>query len=191
MLKGKRRKTLSSFGPDGRRIGGTSSGLVRGPSVKRPLGARGLGRPSNKSCDDSNPGDCIKPVTTFGRRKNIGIIQRAHIMPGLNVNCSAGVLKPFQRPKLGRRAYKGKEDELLKQSSLGARRSTGGMQRLLNRAGKGLHFLGKRRMRRDDDGSTEGSSDEEEKEEDRPFEPLMVWNSPHQGGEAKGISPSM
>ena len=45
MLKGKRRKTLSSFGPDGCRIGGISSVLDRGLSMKRPLGARGLARP--------------------------------------------------------------------------------------------------------------------------------------------------
>jgi hypothetical protein len=115
-------------------------------------------------------------------------------MAGLNVIVgSAGLLKPFQRPKLGRRAYKGKEDELLRKSSLGARRSTGGMQRLLSRAGKGLHYLGKRRKipGNDDDNSTEESSDEDEKEEDRPFEPLMVWNSPFQGGEIKGLPSTM
>ena len=106
---------------------------------------------------------------------------------------SAGLLKPFQRPKLGRRAYKGKEDELLKRSSLGAKRSTGGMQRLLSRAGKGLHFVGKR-PRGPNDGSTDDSSDDEDdnkKEDERPFEPLMVWNSPFQGGEAKGLASTM
>ncbi len=167
--------------------------------MKRPLGARGLGQPVGlnkppaRSCVDSNPCRSV-PVSTFGRRRGLISIQRAPIMPGLNVTVgSAGVLKPFQRPKLGRRAYKGKEDELLRKSSLGARRSTGGMQRLLSRAGKGLQYLGKRRTRPgDDDGSTEESSDEEEnKEADRPFEPLVVWNSPHQGGEAKGLAPSM
>ena len=197
MLKGKRRKTMSSFGPDGKRIGGSSnfgSGLGRGPSMKRPLGARGLGRPSigsSKSCGDgSNSGSRVVP--SFGRKRGLINIQRAPIMAGLNVMVgSAGLLKPFQRPKLGRRAYKGKEDELLRKSSLGARRSTGGMQRLLSRAGKGLHYLGKRRIR-DEGGSTDESSDEEEnKEEDRPFEPLMVWTSPFQGGEAKGLPSSM
>ena len=170
--------------------------------MKRPLGARGLARPcgglnskqsSTRSIDDCNSAGRTVPFSTFGRKRGVVSIQRAPIMSGLNVMIgSAGLLKPFQRPKLGRRAYKGKEDELLKKSSLGARRSSGGMQRLLSRAGKGLHFLGKRRMRSgDDDGSTEGSSDEDEKEEDRPFEPLMVWNSPFQGAEAKGLSPSM
>jgi hypothetical protein len=112
-------------------------------------------------------------------------------MNGLNICVgSAGVLKPFQRPKLGRRAYKGNEDEVLKRSSLGPRRSTGGMQRLLSRAGKGLHFVSKRPKQ---DGGTDESSDEDEEEtkEDRPFEPLMLWQSPHQGGDPKGLPPTM
>ena len=195
---------MSSFGPDGRRIGGLQPTLSR----KRPLRGRalGLGRPTTLSKDSSvHSGNCnqdgsgsshrIVPKSTFGKRGSCATIQRAPIMAGLNVMIgSAGVLKPFQRPKLGRRAYKGKEDELLRKSSLGARRSTGGMQRLLSRAGKGLHYLGKRRKRTgDDDGdNTDESTDEDEnKEEDRPFEPLMVWNSPFQGGEAKGLPPTL
>ena len=94
-------------------------------------------------------------------------------------------MKPFQRPKVGRRAYKGKEDELLKRSSLGSRRSSGGMERLMNRAGKGLNFIGRQRKREDSD--TEESSEDEENKKEVPFEPLMVWQSPFQGGEAKGI----
>ena len=39
--------------------------------------------------------------------------------------------------------------------------------------------------------SDESSDEEENKEEDRPFEPLMVWTSPFQGGEAKGLPSSM
>lgn len=203
MLKGKRRKTMTSFGPDGRRIGGSSGGLGLGSSVsrKRPLGTRGFGRSSalNKHSthndnDNYNSGgsSCIVPVTTFGKRSGGASIQRAPILTGLNVMIgSAGLLKPFQRPKLGRRAYKGKEDELLKKSSLGARRSSGGMQRLLSRAGKGLNFLGKRRKSLGDGETDESSDEDENKEEDRPFEPLMVWNSPFQGGEAKGLPSTM
>jgi hypothetical protein len=202
MLKGKRRKTMTSFGPDGRRIGGSGGGLGLGSSIsrKRPLGTRGLGRPSalnthsthNDNCNLGGSGgsSCVVPITTFGKRSGGATIQCAPIMTGLNVMIgSAGLLKPFQRPKLGRRAYKGKEDELLKNSSLGARRSSGGMQRLLSRAGKGLHFLGKRRKSMGDgeDNTDESSDEDENKEEDRPFEPLMLWNSPFQGGEAKGL----
>ena len=194
---------MSSFGPDGRRLGGNNSGLGSGTSLsrKRPLGVGGLGRPSaankqsacknNSSIGGGVGSNRMVPASTFGKRR--GTIQRAPIMAGLNVMIgSAGLLKPFQRPKLGRRAYKGKEDELLRKSSLGARRSMGGMQRLLSRAGKGLHYLGKRPKRPENsDGSTDESSDEDDKEEDRPFEPLMVWNSPFQGGEAKGLEPTM
>lgn len=111
-------------------------------------------------------------------------------MSGLSVG-TAGVLKPFQRPKLGRRAYKGEENAALKRASLGPRRSSGGMQRLLSRVGKGLHFVTKR-LTSKDGSATEDSSDEEgETEEDKPFEPLMVWQSPHQGGEAKGLPSTM
>jgi len=210
MLKGKRRKTMSSFGPDGRRIDGNGTGLGIGSSLsrKRPLGAKSIARPlsvtgftnnnvissssSSSSRNYATTSGHVIPATTFGKRRDT--IQRAPIMCGLNVMVgSAGLLKPFQRPKLGRRAYKGKEDELLKRSSLGAKRSTGGMQRLLSRAGKGLHFVGKR-PRGPNDGSTDDSSDEEddnEKEDERPFEPLMVWNSPFQGGEAKGLASTM
>ena len=190
MLKGKRRKTMSSFGSDGRRIGGGGGlGLGSTFSRKRPLGARSLSRPSTTSDTAIGIDTASVPVSTFGKRRGGAAIQRAPVMCGLSVMLgSAGLLKPFQRPMMGRRAYKGKEDELLKTSSLGARRSTGGMQRLLSRAGKGLHFVGKRRKRQGDGDNTDESSDEEDnKEEDRPFEPLMVWNSPFQGGEPKGL----
>jgi hypothetical protein len=112
-------------------------------------------------------------------------------MNGLSIG-SAGLLKPFQRPKMGRRAYKGGEDAALKRASLGPRRSTGGMQRLLSRVGKGLHFVSKRRSNNGSGtDSTDDDDDDDEKEEGRPFEPLMLWQSPHQGGEAKGLPSSM
>jgi hypothetical protein len=209
MLKGKRRKTISSsFGPDGRRLGG-SVGVGTSFSKKRPLG-RSVNRPlissSMTTTNEQNENHCsnniTRPVATLGKRRGggggggdvgVGTIQRAPVMCGLNVPIgSAGLLKKFQRPQVGRRAYKGKEDELLKRSSLGAKKSSGGMQRLLSRAGKGLTFVGKRRNR--EAGDTDESSDDDDdnnKEEDRPFEPLMVWESPFQGGEAKGIQPTL
>lgn len=200
MLKGKRRKTLSSFGPDGRRLGGNGLGVPTSLSRKRPLGASrppsgesSFAPSSDRSWSgigSSSYAPLTVPAPTFGKKR--GIIQRAPIMCGLNVMVgSAGLLKPFQRPKLGRRAYKGKEDELLKKASLGARRSMGGMQRLLSRAGKGLNYLGKRPRKSEGGNTDESTDDEDEKEEDRPFEPLMVWNSPFQGGEAKGLPPTM
>lgn len=45
------------------------------------------------------------------------------------------------------------------------------------------------------DGDCSGTGDErdseEEKEPERSFEPLMVWKSPFQGGEAKGLPPRL
>lgn len=112
-------------------------------------------------------------------------------MAGLTVKIgSAGLLKPFQRPKMGRRAYKGNEDLALKQASLGPKRTMGGMARLLSRAGKGLNYSATNgKTKASGDGGTDESSDEEggESENDRPYEPLIVWNSPHQGGEARGL----
>jgi hypothetical protein len=126
-------------------------------------------------------------------RPGTGIICRAPLMAGLTVSGigSAGLLKPFQRPKTGRRAYKGGEDAALKQASLGPKRIAGGMERLLSRAGKGLNFKSLGRINTNNSsGDTDSSSDDDDddKEEDRPFEPLCVWISPHQeGGEAKGL----
>jgi hypothetical protein len=111
-------------------------------------------------------------------------------MTGLSVKIgSAGLLKPFQRPKTGRRAYKANEDLALKQASLGPKRTMGGMARLLSRAGKGLHYTtGKSNTKSSEEGGTDESSDEEgDGENDRPYDPLMVWNSPHQGGEPRGL----
>jgi hypothetical protein len=131
-----------------------------------------------------------RPLATLGPPR--AIIQRAPIMNGLTL-ASSGVLRPFIRPKLGRRAYKGGEDEALRRSSLGPRRSFGGLERIMSRAGKGLHFLSHRPSRslQDGSGTEDSSGSEDEKEEERPFEPLMLWQSPHQGGEAKGLPAAM
>jgi hypothetical protein len=110
-------------------------------------------------------------------------------MTGLSViiGSSAGLLKPFQRPKTGRRAYKGNEDLALKQASLGPKRTMGGMARLLSRAGKGLNYSTTKVTTTSGDNTDESSGDEDGNDNDRPYEPLIVWNSPHQGGEAKGL----
>jgi hypothetical protein len=93
-----------------------------------------------------------------------------------------------------RRAYDKNSDLALLNSSLGQRRRMDGMVRLLARAGKGLHFKLTEKTETGNDTDDTCDSDEDEnddKEEDRPFEPLMVWKSPHQGGELKGLPPSM
>ena len=69
------------------------------------------------------------------------------------------------------------------------------MSKLMARAGKGLSYKtpGRAKSGDGDDGS-DASADEEEEEEDslmaqleRNYKPLMVWQSPHNGGEAKGL----
>ena len=117
-------------------------------------------------------------------------------MAGLTVSGigSAGLLKPFQRPKTGRRAYKGGENEALKRASLGPKKIAGGMERLLSRAGKGLTFktLGRPKSSGGDTDCSSDDDEEDDEEEDRPFEPLCVWVSPHQeGGVAKGLPGTM
>ena len=67
------------------------------------------------------------------------------------------------------------------------------MSKLLARAGKGLTYkLPERKVDGDGDSDEESEKEEEEEqEEERPFEPLMVWQSPHNGGEAKGLPSKM
>ena len=65
------------------------------------------------------------------------------------------------------------------------------MSKLLARAGKGLTYKLPERNQNggdDSDGTAEDSDKEEEEvEKERPFEPLMVWQSPHNGGDVVGL----
>ena len=63
-----------------------------------------------------------------------------------------------------------------------------GMSKLMARAGKGLSYKlpGDKNPNLDGDCSDE-EGEEEEKEDEKPFEPLMVWQSPHNGGECVGL----
>lgn len=234
MLAGGKKKTSSSFGPDGRRIGGGGLGAGGGPRrVIKTVGKRGSGLANPamlKSSAYASPAgaaaaasaaaaggsgittisDCAPSKTCFGggglaasrgphatnKLFQPGVklkIQRAPMMTGLSVG--AGVRKPFQRPQLGRRAYDKNSEAALKRATLGQKRRMDGMSKLLARAGKGLNYKtpGRAKGGDDDDGS-DGSADEEEEEEDslmaqleRNYKPLMVWQSPHNGGEAKGL----
>ena len=99
--------------------------------------------------------------------------------------------KKFQRPMTGRRSYDKQAELGLRRSSLGQKRRLDGMARLMARAGRGLMFkLPSKQVKNEDDTSDEEES-EEEKEEERPFEPLCVWTSPHQGGRAVGLPPTL
>lgn len=112
-------------------------------------------------------------------------------MNGLTCGLSASVLQPFRRPKEKRRGQQQRDDEALKTSSLGMKKRLDGMKRIWERQGKGIHFKGaKRDESKNEDGSTCGETSDEE-EEDRPFEPLRVWISPHQGGEPIGLPTRM
>ena len=64
-----------------------------------------------------------------------------------------------------------------------------GMAKLMARAGRGLMFKLPGSMK-SKNGDGEGDSDEEEEGEtweEHKWEPLCVWHSPHDGGEAKGL----
>lgn len=122
------------------------------------------------------------------------IIARAPVMAGLSLgNNSSGLQRKFQRPMTKRRSYDKNAELALKSSSLGQKRRFDGMAKLMARAGKPLSFLPpKKKVDGDCSGtSDESDSEEESKEPERPFEPLMVWKSPAEGGEAKGLPPRM
>lgn len=161
MLAGRKRSS-GSFGTDGRRLEGN-------PIVTKP-------RCEPSSCHSTNK--LFQPGTKL-------IVQRAPVICGLSV--PAGLQKKFQRPMTKRRAYNKSADEALKRSSLGPKRRMDGMSKLMARAGRGLSYKGPRRG--ESAGSGEDSEDEVEKENDRPFEPLLLWTSPHEGGEAIGLPP--
>lgn len=86
-----------------------------------------------------------------------------------------------------RLAYKGGANAALKKSSLGPKKRTDGMKNLLKGMGRPVHFVPKHRDEKGDTDSCSHSEEDEEEEEDRPFEPLMVWQSPHQDGPARGL----
>ena len=161
MLVG-RKRTSSSFGPDGKRLQGTA--VVR--TASQPT-----------SCHSSDK--LFRPGVKL-------VVQRAPVISGLSI--PAGLQKKFQRPMMKRRAYNRNTDEALKNSSLGQRRRMDGMSRLMARAGRGLTFkLPQRDLSKED--SDEETEEEDEKENELPFEPLLLWTSPHEGGEPIGLPP--
>ena len=94
-----------------------------------------------------------------------------------------------------RRSYDANANQALKTATLGQKRQLDGMAKLMARAGKGLFYkLPQQQSNKDGEcsgTSDESDSEEEEKEPERPFEPLCVWRSPHDGGEAKGLPPRL
>lgn len=114
------------------------------------------------------------------------LVRRAPIMAGLSTGTKA--MTTFQRPMLGRRAYSKTAEVALQQSSLGMKRRMDGMSKLLARAGRGLSFKLPTAQAKKTSSDTEDESDDDEAPRaEAPYEPLLVWKSPHNGGEPKGL----
>lgn len=128
----------------------------------------------------------VKKSSTLFRPGAKLVVRQAPLFVGL-----VGLQKPFQRPFMKRRNQAA--DLALRRSSLGQRRRMDGMSKLLARAGRGLHFKPPEKPRERDEFGSDCSDDEEEEEkEERPFEPLLLWRSPHsEGVEAKGLPPTL
>ena len=179
-----KKKLGSSFGPDGRRLNGnTPKKLI----TFRPQCSNSLSKNLANKCSNNFP----KSNKLF--QKNVSlVVKRAPIMAGLSV--TSIISKKFQRPMTGRRSYDKQAEIGLRRSSLGQKRRSDGMARLMARAGRGLNFKLQNhqiKQKDTDDETSESDDSEEEKEEEKPFEPLCVWTSPHQGGEAVGLPPTM
>ena len=113
------------------------------------------------------------------------LVRRAPIMAGLSTGTKS--MTTFQRPMLGRRAYSKNAEAALQHSSLGMKRRMDGMSKLLARAGRGLSFKLPTAQAKKSSSDTEEESDDEAPRTDAPYEPLLVWKSPHNGGEPKGL----
>lgn len=188
------KKTQSSFGPDGRRV---SSGCIPPPRFKC-VGRAGSGfssKPSSATtCGGGGGAEKMHSSNKLFQPGARLIIARAPVMAGLSVSCSAGLQRKFQRPMTKRRSYDKNAELALKTSTLGQKRRFDGMAKLLARAGKGLSFQlpgGPKNKDGECSGTSDESDSDDEKESDRPFEPLMLWKSPHEGGEAKGLPPRL
>lgn len=115
---------------------------------------------------------------------------RAPIMTGLSIRSntaasSAGLYKPFQRPMTKRRSYDNHANQALKAATLGPKKRMDGMAKLMARAGRGLLF---RTSTKDDDNKDRSDDEDEQEPKKEPtWEPLCVWQSPHEGGPFNGL----
>jgi len=185
-----RKRTPSSFGPDGRRKSGS-------PIVKKlhyiPRTMCNTGSSCSNSTCGENGSSIIPQKQQSSKLFQPGvklIIQRAPLMTGLSVPPS--LVKKFQRPMTKRRAYDKSANMALKKCSLGEKKRMNGMSKLMARAGRGLNYKAPDfGNKKDDNSDTDDDEDEEEKkvEEEKPWEPLCVWVSPHNGGDLKGLTP--
>lgn len=146
---------------------------------------------SNNATKCIIPTRTIKTSSKLFRPGNIVVVQRVSACPDLVNAPSNGLSKPFQRPSTKRRAYDQRAELALKQASLGMRKRFDGMKNIAMRAKKPLHFK-PIRMPEPKSSDTEEETDEEEdnglpKPPDTPYDPILVWQSPHQGGVPKGL----
>jgi hypothetical protein len=194
MLGGNKRSS-SSFGADGRRASSATATATAGPTFRK----RTLVKSRSLFCSNKTSSNSSSKLFQSGC--NIAV-QRAPVLNCLtctsNVTAGIGLQKKFQRPMTKRRAYSKTAEDALKTSSLGVKRRMDGMAKLMARAGRGLAFkLPTHPSAHDgtgtgsDDDSDDDSNDQKDKENERPFEPLQLWTSPHQGGEPKGLPPQM
>lgn len=150
-------------------------------------------RPRSSNASDHTSGEerrTCAPVRTTSALFRPGVkimVARAPLLSGLGV----GLQKKFQRPMLKRRAYGTQQDVALRNASLGQRKRFGGLANILARAGKPLTAPPVAKQITDANVDSDEEEDEDEQEEDRPFEPLILWQSPHQGGDAVGLPPQM
>lgn len=121
-------------------------------------------------------------------------IQRRPFLQTLSI--PPALTQKFKRPMTKRRSYDKNANLALRQCSLGPKRRMDGMSKLLARAGKGLGYRLPQDINRmsgqgDDEDDDEDTDDENESDHvavpEMQFEPLMVWQSPHNGGECVGL----
>ena len=147
-------------------------------------------RPHQKRHSSFGPnGRRLSTTTTTTNTTPLIKIQRTPFLPSLTVP-STSLSKKFQRPMTKRRAYNAQSNAALRTSSLGPRRRRDGMSKLLARAGKGLMYQlpqSKKGLEECDSEEEEEEEEEEEVEEEKKWEPLCVWQSPHNGGERVGL----
>ena len=192
-----RARQLRPMGRAALAAGASASSSTKASSTKAsftdPLSTNPLSTNPSHECRPGSrgsrgPGGMSRPPPKL-------VIRRAPVMAGLSV--APSLCRGFRRPMLGRRAYGGQADEALQRSSLGQRRRADGMSRILARAGRGMAYrLGGRLL--PSLGGGEGSASDGDSDDDggradllaqleRNYRPLVVWRSPHNGGEAAGL----
>lgn len=145
------------------------------------------------SCSSTASSTSSSSSTLFQNKHKFICVQRAPILCGLSVmSSSSSLYKKFQRPMTKRRSYDKTADSALRTCSLGQRRRMDGMSKLFARAGRGLAYKLPNASRGVDNcGSDDDDEEEDEIVKEMPFEPLCLWQSPNDGGIAKGLPPIM